>query len=87
VRLSITGMVGLAASLIFAVPVGVFAVSRLAAGETALGAVLLVVAVLMVALPQYVTTPGDVPGAVLGRLVGRAVETPEDDAEGDADRD
>jgi hypothetical protein len=71
-------MVGLAASLVFALPVGVFGLSRLAAGETTLGGLLLVVAVLMVALPQYVTTPGDLPAAAASRLVGRAVEPPEE---------
>jgi hypothetical protein len=80
-RLSITGMVGLGASLVFALPVGVYALSRLAAGETALGGVLLAVAALMVVLPQYVTTPGDLPGAVASRVAGRAVETPDDERE------
>lgn len=69
---------GLAASLIFAIPVGVFAINRLLAGEQLLGGFLLVVAVLMVVLPQRLTTPQDVPGKIVGKVVGGAVADPDE---------
>jgi hypothetical protein len=77
VRLGILETVGLAASLVFAVPVGIAGGGFLLGDRPFLGGVLVVVAVLMVVVPRRVTTPGDVPGAVLGRLAGRAVEPPD----------
>jgi hypothetical protein len=77
VRLGILETVGLAASLVFAVPVGVAGGGFLLGDRPFLGGVLVVVAVLMVLVPRRVTTPGDVPGAVLSRLVGRAAEEPD----------
>lgn len=76
--LGITGTIQLAATLIFAVPVGVFGLDRLLAGETLLGGVLVAVAVLMVVLPQVLTTPADVPSAVAGKVVGKAVKDPDE---------
>jgi hypothetical protein len=78
-RLGILETVALAGSLVFAIPVGVFGVDRLLAGDAALGGGLLVVAVLMVVLPRRLTTPTDLPGEVAERVVGRAVEDPEED--------
>ena len=76
--LGIMDTIGLAASLVFALPVGIFALDKLLAGEQLLGGFLLLVAVLMVALPQRLTTPQDVPGKVAGKVVGGAVADPED---------
>lgn len=76
--LGILDTLGLVASLIFAIPVGVFAIDRLLAGEQLLGGFLLVVAVLMVALPQRLTTPQDVPGTVAGKVIGGAVADPDE---------
>jgi hypothetical protein len=78
-RLGILETVGLAASLIFAVPLGLFGVESLLSGRPALGAGLVVVAVLMVVLPRRLTTPADLPGAVVERVVGRAVKDPDDE--------
>jgi hypothetical protein len=78
-RLGIAGTIQLAATLVFAAPVGIFGLTRLLAGETLLGGGLLAVAVGMVALPQYLTTPGDVPAKIGERVVGSVVKTPEDD--------
>jgi hypothetical protein len=80
-RLGILETVGLAGSLVFAVPVGLFGVESLLAGRTTLGAGLLVVAVLMVVLPRRLTTPSDVPVAVAERVVGGAVGDPDEDDE------
>jgi hypothetical protein len=77
VRLGILETVGLAASLVFAVPVGIAGGGFLLGDRPFLGGVLVLVAVLMVVVPRRVTTPGDVPGVVLGRLAGRAVENPD----------
>lgn len=78
-RLGILEMVGLALTLVFAVPVAIFGGQLLLSGETFLGIVLLVVALLMVVLPRRLTTPEDVPGMVVERVVGRAVEPPDED--------
>jgi hypothetical protein len=56
-RLGIIDMIGLAATLIFALPVANFGLTRLLAGETAMGVALIVVAVAMVAIPHYFMDP------------------------------
>jgi len=56
-RLGIIDMIGLAATLIFALPVANFGVTRLLAGEAVMGVTLLVVAVAMVAVPHYFMDP------------------------------
>jgi hypothetical protein len=76
--LGIMDTIGLAASLVFAIPVGVFALQKLLAGEQLFGGILLLVAVLMVAIPQYLTTPQDIPGKVAGKVVGGAVADPDE---------
>ena len=87
-RLGLTDMVGLAASLIFALPLANYAVIRLVAGEVALGVGLLVVAVAMVVLPQYFLDPGRILRGLLAGLLPRqlrrlvaldAAETESDD--------
>lgn len=79
-RFGILDMVGAAATLVFALPVGVFGLRRALAGDALLGGGLLLVAVLMVVLPHVLTTPGDIPGVVLDRLLD-AVLPPDDDVE------
>lgn len=79
-RLGILETVGLAASLIFAVPLGLFGVETLLSGQPVLGGGLVAVAVLMVVLPRRLTTPADLPGAVVERVVGSAVKDPDADA-------
>jgi hypothetical protein len=70
--LGLVDMIGLAASLVFALPLANYAVLRLFDGETALGAGLIVVAVAMVVLPQYFLDPGRVlRGFVRGLLPRR----------------
>jgi len=78
-RLGILETVGLAATLVFAIPVGLYGVETLVSGNRLLGVGLLIVAVLMVVLPRRLTTPTDLPGAILERVVGRAVKEPEPD--------
>lgn len=77
--LGITESITLAASLVFAIPLGVFGVTTLLDGNTFLGAVIVVVAVLMVALPRKLTTPADIPATIAERAVGKAVKMPDED--------
>lgn len=77
-------MIGLAGSLVFAIPVGVFGLNRLFAGQTVLGAGLVVVAVAMVLLPRKLTTPMDVPEEIAETTVGKIVKTPDEEG---SDRD
>ncbi|WP_122090660.1 DUF7533 family protein [Halalkalicoccus subterraneus] len=82
-NLGILDMIGLAGSLVFALPVGVFGLNRLLDGQTILGGGLVVVAVAMVWLPQTLTTPMDLPGDIAGAAVGTVAKTPEEDDERD----
>lgn len=70
--------VGLAASLVFAIPLGIYGFERIVSGETVLGGAFLLLALLMVLLPRYLTTPGDLPGKIAGRVVDEVVVEPED---------
>lgn len=79
--LGITGTIQLAATLIFAIPVGIFGVNTVLAGDTLLGGGAILLAVLMVLLPHYLTTPADIPATVAERAVGKAVKVPDEDDE------
>jgi hypothetical protein len=78
----ILGLVGLAVTLAFAVPVGLLGLDMLTRGNTMVGGGFVAFAVLMVVLQEYLTTPGDVPGRVAGRLVGSVAKEPESDPDG-----
>jgi hypothetical protein len=82
-NLGLTDMIGLAASLIFALPLANYAIIRLFAGEVALGAGLLVVAVAMVVLPQYFLDPGRILRGLISGLLPRQLRG-EDGTEADA---
>jgi hypothetical protein len=77
--MGIMDTVGLAASLVFAIPVAIFGMNRLLDGQQLFGAGLLLVAALMVLLPQKLTTPMDIPQKLAGKAVGKAVKTPDDE--------
>ncbi|MES3161361.1 MAG: hypothetical protein PPP55_07290 [Halorubrum sp.] len=77
-NLGVFDMIGLAASLVFAIPLANYAVMQLFAGQTALGAGLLVVAVAMVVLPQYFLDPGRILAGLLRGLLPKQLR-------GDAD--
>lgn len=81
-ELGIVETLGLVGSLVFAVPVGVAGVELLLGGRAALGATLLVVAVLTVVVPRRVTAPADLPGTLAARVAERAVIDPEASGEG-----
>ena len=78
VALGILEQLGLAATLIFALPVAVYGIQRVLDGQTALGVGVLVVAVLMVLLPRRLTSPDDVPSKVAEKAVGSVVKAPDD---------
>jgi hypothetical protein len=67
--LGLMDMIGLAASLVFAIPLANYAILRLAAGEVALGGGLLIVAVAMVVLPQYFLDPAKIIRGLISGLL------------------
>jgi hypothetical protein len=78
---SIMGTIGLAATLAFAIPIALFGLDLLFRGDTLLGGAALAVAVLMVLVEEYLTTPMDVPGKVAEKTLGRVVKEPEEPAD------
>ncbi|ELK53849.1 hypothetical protein G3A49_02155 [Haloferax volcanii] len=78
-RLGIMEMVGLAATLIFAIPVGGFGLTLLADGRTGFGGAMLLLAVLMVALPKFLTMPQDLPTLAAEKVVGGVAKEPDDE--------
>jgi hypothetical protein len=82
VRLGILETVGLAGSLVFAIPAALLGVELLVSGERPfVGGVLVVAAVLMVVVPRYVTSPTDLPATVAAGAVDRVVGDGDDDRE------
>lgn len=77
----IIGTVQLAVTLAFAIPVAMLGVDKLVSGDGTVGAAFLGLALLMVAIEEYVTTPTDVPGKAATKAVGAVVKDPEDDEE------
>lgn len=75
----IIGTIQLAATLVFALPVGLLGVNKLLAGETVVGGAFLALAALMVALEEYLTTPTDVPASLAEKTVGKVAKTPDDE--------
>lgn len=82
---SILELGGLAATLLFAVPVAMFGADLLLRGRP-VGLVFLVLAVAMVAVEEYLLDPTDLPGRAVERLVRRFVKLPEGEGE-DGERD
>lgn len=78
VALGLFDLIGLAGILIFALPLAIFGIEQLLAGDVAVGGGLVVVAALMVIIPHRLTTPGDVPAAAAERAVGALVPDDED---------
>lgn len=71
--------IGLLTVVVFAIPVALFGIEHLVRGEIVQGVAFLAIAVLMVAIEQYVVTPTDVPAAVAEKTVGAVVKTDETD--------
>jgi len=75
---------GLAAALVLAIPIGLFGVEHLVRGELVAGVVYLGIAVGLVAVEQYLTTPTDIPGLVASKTVGAVVKTEDESDENEA---
>jgi hypothetical protein len=67
-----------AATAVFAAPVALFGLLKLGEGEPLAGVGFLVIAVGMLAVEEFITSPSDVPTRVLERVVGRVAESPDD---------
>jgi len=78
---SITGTIGLAATVALAAPIALFGVNRLLDGETVVGGAAIAVAVGMLLVEEYLTTPTDIPGKVVDGTVGRVVKSPDEERE------
>lgn len=79
-RLGILDTVSLAATLVFAIPIALFGIERLLAGQTLFGGVFVVIAALMVILREWLTTPTDIPASAAQKVVGKVAKT-EDEKE------
>ncbi len=77
---SITELIGLAGTVVFAIPVALLGLDFLASGEP-LGLAFLAIAAGMVLAEEYLFRPSDVPGAVLERVAGAVAKPPEEDEE------
>ncbi|MCL9815647.1 DUF7533 family protein [Natronocalculus amylovorans] len=68
-KLGVIDMISLAATLVFAIPVANYGVTRLLAGDTILGVGMVIVAVAMVVIPQYILDPRTVAKRLLYGLL------------------
>ncbi|WP_458207012.1 DUF7533 family protein [Haladaptatus sp. NG-SE-30] len=77
-KLGILDTVSLAATLVFAIPIALFGIERLLAGQTLFGGAFVVIAALMVVLREWLTTPTDIPASAAQKVVGKVVKTDEE---------
>ncbi|MFC6992649.1 hypothetical protein ACFQH3_13395 [Haladaptatus sp. GCM10025707] len=70
----IIGTIQLAIALAFAIPVGLLGLDMLSRGETLIGAGFIGLAVLMIAIEEYITTPGDLPGMAAKKVAGVVIK-------------
>ena len=80
-KLGLFDLIGLAATLVFAIPLANYAVIQLFAGEVAWGVGLLIVAVAMVVLPQYFLDPGKILRGLIKGLLPRQLRGGSGDTE------
>jgi hypothetical protein len=80
-RLGILDTIGLAATLVLAIPVGFVGVRFLVREQYLLGGFMLGVAVLMVVLQRKATTPEDIPAKLAEKVAGKLVKAPEEESE------
>ncbi|MFC5367530.1 DUF7533 family protein [Salinirubrum litoreum] len=78
-RLGILDTLGLAATLVFAIPIAFVGVRLLLQEQFFLGGFLLLTAGLMVYLQRVATTPEDIPIKIAEKLTGGLVKPPEED--------
>ncbi|WP_436901111.1 DUF7533 family protein [Halovenus halobia] len=75
----ILDLLGSAATFVFAAPLALAGIELLVRGNLVIGASLLSVAVAMVLVDQFVTTPGDLPTMVASKLAGSVARPPDDE--------
>jgi hypothetical protein len=79
---SLFGLVGLGATLIFALPAAMLGLEYLLfRGRPTAGVALVVIAALMVLVEEHITTPMDLPTMVADRTLGKLAKASEDDEE------
>jgi hypothetical protein len=83
-RLGILDTIGLAATLVFAIPIAFVGVRLVLEDQLFLGGFLLLTAGLMVYLQRVATTPEDIPIKIAEKLTGGLVKPPEEDETTDA---
>jgi hypothetical protein len=86
-RLGILDTLGLAATLVFAIPIAFVGVRLLLQEQFFLGGFLLLTAGLMVYLQRVATTPEDIPIKIAEKLTGGLVKPPEEETTDAADDD
>jgi hypothetical protein len=79
---SIIDTVTLALTLVFAIPVALMGGNFLLSGQPILGSTFVVLAVLMVVIEEYLTSPTDIPGMAAKRVVGVIAKTEEEREQG-----
>jgi hypothetical protein len=84
-RLGILDTLGLAATLVFAIPIAFVGVRLLLEEQFFLGGFLLLTAGLMLYLQRVATTPEDIPIKIAEKLTGGFVKPPEEDETEDED--
>lgn len=87
-RFGIFNLIGLATTLVFALPVANVGVIRLLAGETVYGGALIGIAIAMVVLPQFFFDPGRIlKGLLYGLLPKRVTREQSTSAESESGSD
>jgi hypothetical protein len=78
-KLGILDTVSLAATLVFALPIALFGIDRIVAGQLFLGGAFVAIGVLMVLLREKLTTPSDIPSSAAQKAVGKIAKTDDDE--------
>lgn len=86
-RLGILDTLGLAATLVFAIPIAFVGVRLVLEDQLFLGGFLLLTAGLMVYLQRVATTPEDIPIKIAEKLTGGLVKPPEEETSDAANDD
>ena len=72
-------MLGSMATLIFAIPLALAGGELVFRGNLLVGAGLLAVALAMIVVDQYVTTPGDLPVLIASKIAGAVAQPPDEE--------
>ena len=73
--------IGFAATLVFALPLGLAGIAFVERGDLAIGLGLIAVGVAMVLFKEYLTTPGDIPGLIVTSVTSKLVGDPDNEEE------